>query len=335
MKISTQTLKTMLAVGAMALLLWGCAVQAPGPVAASGPPSVSASPLAASVASAVSVGAPATPGALAPRHTYAPGSPTYYRNTHGEKDRVEVFRKDPNIWVYTPEVAARAGLPLEYASTELKGVAAAAFRMQRDGAEEDCGWGGNRNACKPVMECVLELYFDRQAHKLPWDLKRPVADFDWQRVSTAYHLLPALGAVPEANGDASRSTRVSPSYPSLGARQPFTEPQTGEELSFGSRAIAYDREIHGRYAFVRIDVGCFRGVVRAEPMLMQLKKNYNLQDEDWRKDQNAKRVLQVFHEVHLPASWNLRTLQHAAQEHKRTEDFYKQIWNSINQGDKK
>ena len=326
MKISTQTLKTMLAVGAMALLLWGCAVQAPGPVAASGPPSVSASPLAASVASAVSVGAPATPGALAPRHTYAPGSPTYYRNTHGEKDRVEVFRKDPNILVYTPEVAARAGLPLEYASTELKGVAAAAFRMQRDGAEEDCGWGGNRNACKPVVECVLELYFDRQAHKLPWDLKRPVADFDWQRVSTAYHLLPALGAVPEANGDASRSTRVSPSYPSLGARQPFTDPQTGEELFFnGLRVHAYDREIHGRYAFVRLSFGCHRGTVSARPVLLRLSTHID----------SPKQLDRSFHDVFLPPNWNLRTLQHADQEHKRTEDFYKQIWNGINQGEKK
>ena len=154
-----------------------------------------------------------------PAHTYVPGSPSYYRNTHGEKARVEVYRRDPNIWVYTPEHAKRAGMPLEWASDDLKGVAAAAFRLERDGAEEDCGWGGNLNACKPVYRCVLELYFDRQEHKLPWDMKRIVADFDWQQVSTAYHLLPAIGYVPEPNGDRSRSTRNSPNYPSLGARQ--------------------------------------------------------------------------------------------------------------------
>lgn len=44
-----------------------------------------------------------------PRLTYVPGSPTYYRNTHGEKELVEVYRRDPNVWVYTPEVAKPRG----------------------------------------------------------------------------------------------------------------------------------------------------------------------------------------------------------------------------------
>ena len=323
MEIFFQILKSVLSVGTMALLLWGCAaqaqLQAPAP------------------ASAAPATAPAAPSTLAPRHTYTPGSPTYYRNTHGEKDRVEVFRKDPNIWVYTPEVAARAGLPLEYASSELKGVAAAAFRMQRDGAEEDCGWGGNRNACKPVVECVLELYFDRQAHPLPWDLKRPVADFDWQRVSTAYHLLPNFGWVAEANGDVARGSRSSPNFPSLGARQPFTDPQTGEELSFGSRAIAYDREIHGRYAFVRLPLGC-QGIVGhtpADAITFQLKKSYYLKEEEIEKDQQAKRVQKVFHEIYLPSSWNAQVADLRKKNLQQEQDFYQQIWNNINRGDKK
>ena len=268
------------------------------------------------------------------RYTYAPGSPTYYRNTHGEKVRVEVYRRDPNIWVYTPEVAKRAGMPLEWASDELKGVAAAAFRLERDGAEEDCGWGGNRDACKPVYRCVLELYFDRQEHKLPWDMKRIVADFDWQRVSTAYHLLPAIGYVPEPNGDVARATKTSPNFPSLGARQPFTDPATGEELSFGAQAIAYDREIHGRYAFVRLELGC-HGIVGhkpTDPIAFQLKKNYRLQDEDWRKDQQSKRILKIFHDVYLPASWNARVAQLKQQNAQRDQNFYQEIWKNINQG---
>jgi len=179
-----------------------------------------------------------------PRLTYVPGSPTYYRNTHGEKERVEVYRRDPNIWVYTPEVAKRAGMPLEWASDELKGVAAAAFRLERDGAEEDCGWGGNRDACKPVYQCVLELYFDRQEHKLPWDKDALVVDVYRHTNGSGAHLLASLGYLPG-----------EPKIRRGLARQPFTDSESGAELFWagvggegGMRVIAYDREIHARYA---------------------------------------------------------------------------------------
>jgi hypothetical protein len=291
-------------------------------------------PATAQLASTVSASTPssAAKGTYTTQFTYAPDSPTYYRNTHGEKERVEVFRRDPNIWVYTPEVAKRAGMPLEWASDELKGVAAAAFRVERDGAEEDCGWGGDRKACKPVVQCVLELYFDRQLHPLPWDMKRMVADFDWQRVSTAYHLLPALGFRAAENGNTSRGDQTSPNYPDVGARQPFTDPDTNSELFWASpnslgylRVHAYDREIHGRYAFVRLDFGCHRGLVEAKPLVLHLQL----------KDLATRKPIKVVTEIYIPASWNLRTLQHAEQEQKRSEDFYRQIWNNINQGAKK
>jgi hypothetical protein len=201
-------------------------------------------------------------------YTYAPGSPTYWRNSHSTRPGNFVFRRDPNVWVYTTEVAQRVGMPLEWASDELKGVAAAAFRMERDGAEEDCGWGGNPKACKPLVRCVLELYFDRQAHPLPWAPNRMVADFYWQHVSSAFHFLPSTGWGPGPNGDVSRAVKSSPNYPDL-SRQPFADPQTGEELNFepgldnpagvrlgGNRVTAYDKEIHGRYSFVRVQKLC-------------------------------------------------------------------------------
>lgn len=41
-----------------------------------------------------------------------------------------VFRRDPNIWVYTTQVARDMGMPMEWTSDELKGVVAAAFRRE-------------------------------------------------------------------------------------------------------------------------------------------------------------------------------------------------------------
>lgn len=75
-----------------------------------------------------------------------------YERTHGSTPGV--FRRDPNIWVMTPQVAERSGMPKAWASSELRGVAAAASRREPEGAEADCGFGGNKNACQPVVKCV-------------------------------------------------------------------------------------------------------------------------------------------------------------------------------------
>lgn len=266
--------------------------------------------------------------------SYAPGSPDYYRNMHGESPKgVSHFRKDPNLWVYTREVAERVGMPLEWASDELKGVAAAAYRVERMGAEEDCGWGGNAQACRPVMQCVLELYFDRQAHPLPWAPNRQVADFDWQTISSAYHFLPANGWGPAPNGDISRGTKGSSNYPNLN-RSPFSDPQTGEELGWGARVIAYDREIHGRYAFVRLELGC-QGRIGSNPntsrsLYLESAKASDLRDRKALSDSSK-----PFHEVVLPASWDARVAALRKQILERDNAFYQNIWNQINQGERK
>ena len=272
------------------------------------------------------------PGKHGLDYTYAPGSPTYWRNTHSTRPGNFVFRRDPNVWVYTPEVAQRVGMPLEWASAELKGVAAAAFRMERDGAEEDCGWGGNPKACKPLVRCVLELYFDRQAHPLPWAPNRMVADFYWQDVSTAYHFLPANGFEPTPNGDRSRSTRGSPNYPSLGARQPFADPQTGEELMFVSiesegqkRVLAYDKEVRGRYAFVRLSDACGRSAwqYKTGQLIRLVPKENRISDKG------------IYHDVLLPVRWVERIRELTSQNRQQDNDFYKGIWNNLNSGVKK
>ena len=261
-------------------------------------------------------------------YTYADGSPEYWRNTHSTRPRDFVFRRDPNIWVYTPEVAKRVGMPLEWASAELKGVAAAAFRMERDGAEENCGWGGNPKACKPVVRCVLELYFDRQTHPLPWAPNRMVADFYWQDVSTAYHFLPANGFEPVLNGDLSRGNRNSKNFPNLAARQPFADPQTGDELGFepgaddpgGTRlgahkVIAYDREIHSRYAFVRLHKNCSdAATINSKGVTLELGSR-----------------TKVFHKIFFPSVWTKRLIAIGEKAKQSDSDFYKDVWNEINQ----
>jgi hypothetical protein len=260
-------------------------------------------------------------------YTYAEGSPEYWRNTHSTRPGNFVFRRDPNIWVYTPEIAKRVGMPLEWASDELKGVAAAAFRMERDGAEEDCGWGGNPKACKPVVRCVLELYFDRQTQQLPWAKDSLIVDVArGSDGSSGQHFSPV-----------GRFSKDDP-MPRMGlTRQPFADPQTGEELMWNTRVLAYDKEIHGRYAFVKLDLGC-QGQIGSEPNTKRIFRLETKKDRDARNERQINQPItdsKTFYEVLLPASWDKRVAILRQENWQRDNDFYKNIWNNINQGDKK
>lgn len=272
--------------------------------------------------------AAANPQASYQRYTYAPGSPTWYRYMHGEQGPGQgVFLADPNVWVYTTEFARRAGMPLEWASDELKGVTAAAFRMQTLGAEMECGWGGNPRACKPAVQCVLEFYFDRQQHPLPWRADALPVD---------------INLMSSGHSDSSTTHFMSMTLrrrDGLSASgQPFANPATGEKLYWnGVPVLAYDREFDGQFSFVRILLGCqgatghiptdgrlFRLETKSTTIARQEKKSYSSQPP------------QIFAEVFLPASWNARVHQLRQQNFNNDHQFYQNIWNnSIKQGAQK
>lgn len=256
----------------------------------------------------------------------APPKMSRYVATH-EGSR-SVFRRDPNIWVLTPEVAERSGMPKEWASTELKGVAAAAFRRELEGAEQDCGFGGNKNACRPVTNCVLELYFDRNTHLLPWREGSPVADFDNWRGSSNYHRAFGGGKDPVTGATARKNT--------LGIREPFADPSSGAGLFWWwtspvymagtgkSRVMAYDREIDGSFSYLKLETGCTGKDLNGEALALQLR--------DARSN-----VIKQFHEIYLPASWTKRVDALSKSARQLDESFYKGVFESINakEGEKK
>lgn len=257
-----------------------------------------------------------------------------YERMHGGTPGV--FRRDPNVWVMTPEVAERSGMPKAWASSELKGVAAAAFRREPEGAEADCGFGGNKNACQPVVNCVLELYFDRNSHLLPWREGAPVADFDNRRASSNYHQMFGGGKDP-VTGAGSRL--------SMTAVPPFTDPASGQGLFWGDaasprvqvhpevdfvpgayRPMAYDREIHGSYSYLKLDHGC-GGHPKAMGVTLQL-----ISKMDMRRDPKDRKPL---HEIFLPASWSARVGDVVKQNRQQEESFYKGIFESLPKGPNK
>lgn len=78
----------------------------------------------------------------------------------------QAFYKDNNVWVYTKEFADLFGMPAKYIE-DVQGVAAAAFRIE-DSSYQECGFGGQVNACRKVEQCLIDLYFDESKTPLPW-----------------------------------------------------------------------------------------------------------------------------------------------------------------------
>ncbi len=248
-----------------------------------------------------------------------------YVREHGGNGRV--FRRDPNVWVYTQNFAHEAGMPIQWSSDELKGVAAVAFRREPEGAEQDCGWRGDANTCIPVMNCVLELYFDRTAHKLPWRENSPVVDFDVDRgfSSSVHHSgLLEVDSPIKASGHKAH-LHAGPS--------PFSDPESGKDLHWQSlgarqgagrlRTLAYDREIHGRYAYLKLHHGC-TGHPSAQGQTL------HLQDED----NVTARAEKVLYEIYLPAAWSARAGEVVTQDQEQELRFYKGVWEGVPRGDK-
>lgn len=76
------------------------------------------------------------------------------------------FARDPWLWVVTPEFAQRFCMPPEFVSEELKGAEAVAFRLLRKNDEENCGFGGNADACFGETVLRFDVYIKSEI-KLP------------------------------------------------------------------------------------------------------------------------------------------------------------------------
>ena len=86
----------------------------------------------------------------------------YYSGPRPGKRR---YTKDDYLWVVTPEFAAAYCMPPEFIDKELKGAEAIAYKPVQEGAE-NCGFGGNREACGRRTAHGFEIYY-KSSLKLP------------------------------------------------------------------------------------------------------------------------------------------------------------------------
>jgi hypothetical protein len=96
------------------------------------------------------------------------------------------YSKDNNIWAYNQQFADLFGMPKKYIEP-VEGIVAAAFRIE-NASYEECGFGGNAQACRKVEQCLIDLYFDESKTPLPWATDIQLQWFPWY--SSVRWLLP-------------------------------------------------------------------------------------------------------------------------------------------------
>ncbi|MBK6293497.1 MAG: hypothetical protein IPF55_03435 [Rhodoferax sp.] len=77
----------------------------------------------------------------------------YYSGPRPGKSR---YTKDDYLWVVTPEFAAAYCMPPEFIDKTLKGAEAIAYKLVYEGAE-NCGFGGNKEACTTHRAWLRDL----------------------------------------------------------------------------------------------------------------------------------------------------------------------------------
>jgi hypothetical protein len=75
------------------------------------------------------------------------------------------YTKDEYIWVVTPEFAAAYCMPPEFVDKNLKGAEAIAYKPVYEG-HENCGFGGQKEACSRAMSHGFQIYY-KSSLKLP------------------------------------------------------------------------------------------------------------------------------------------------------------------------
>lgn len=233
---------------------------------------------------------------------------------------------DPNVYAYTAEFAKRFQMPDEWIATDLKGADAVAWRMMP--SYQECGWGGDPKACRQVMECAIDLYFDHRHNPLPWDAKRPdrytfIFGSSIRFLSNA----PRREALSHPNYPVARRKLHEPARTGdhfAADDSPFIDPQSGKGLSiqyfsqlvgrsgWGYEPVTgYDKEVFPGMALVTLlDAGC-EGRKAAYAWAARGLDSFNPQDES------------IVHVVLLPPSWRDRITQAAKEHQERQDAFFK------------
>lgn len=108
----------------------------------------------------------------------------YYSGPRPGKAR---YTKDEYLWVVTPEFAAAYCMPSEFVDKTLRGAEAIAYKPVQEGSE-NCGFGGNKEACSRRTAHGFEIYY-KSSLKLPSVSETKYSYGAFYMIESSKHLL--------------------------------------------------------------------------------------------------------------------------------------------------
>ena len=239
------------------------------------------------------------------------------------------YLKDNNVWVYDKEFADLFGMPAQYIE-DVQGIAAAAFRIE-DTSYQECGFGGQADACKKVHQCLIDLYFDESKTPLPWASN---IQSQWLPWYASMRWLRPLNPAEKPYGMSSPDTppdiirNETLTTPIVAFADPVSKRQAiftsnrgdaaagEEEVSGGSMPlIGYTRDFYRKLSVVNLQFGC--GTVNRNRLNLRL---------DAKKSGAYEAPIARFNKLVLPEGFvdRINTLQKSNSD--RNAVFYRSLF---------
>jgi len=267
----------------------------------------------------------------------------------------QAFFKDNNVWVYNQKFADTFGMPPEGVYNDLKGIEAAAFRIE-DCNYKMCGMGSKTENCKDNYRCVADIYIDETKTPLPWSTDQK-ADWLNDYNSLLWLQLPPAPKTPEEI-IIDKKEKTIMYKPNQGGRywtpvaknvipnivpnhgffslRPFADPETHREVNWFHNATNDQFDDKGVVSLANI-YGYKRQAIAG---LTMISLGYNCLGRNDKKttvtfrlesrEEVASPTLKRFHEFQLPNVFLGKIDEVLKVKKAKDEEYYKALLKSIN-----
>jgi hypothetical protein len=237
------------------------------------------------------------------------------------------FFKDTNIWVYNQAFADLFRMPSQGVSTELKGVEAAAFRLEDRHGDKNCGLAGKEDNCFPggAETCTLDLYIDEAKYPLPW--REPEQKANWvSRYSSLFWIrgreetefAGGSGNFAELTAFVDRANKLQLNYYAKTDREFDKRHEMYGSARYTLRIDGFRRYIVNQLTLVNFSIPCFnqsRGNAAPSAHYLYLSTDDGLGLSSFR----------TFHQATLPLDYTERMNALIAKRSELSAAYFKSI----------
>lgn len=265
-------------------------------------------------------------GTMLPKYLLKP-----YTERQTYKEGQQSFYKDNNVWVYSPAFAKTFGMPPENIYPELKGIEAAAYRIEDPGYKL-CGMGGKEENCMTQYRCVTDVYIDESKYPLPWATDQLA---DWHPYYSSVQWLRGSG---ESGVISKIPKNMKPfSGMTMAGLHPFMDAETNEKVYVGHNGDApksykafsgvpvwgYKRGVIAGLTMISLDYGCMSRNSEHSDITFGFR---TVSTDKIGRDNTLKK----FHEFVLPDVFERKIDARLREKQERDKAYYLQILNQPN-----